>query len=51
MNLAEHRGICTVDKLIGNWQIKFAGTNYENLEFKVTKQIVPGVEERFEPVC
>ena len=51
MNLAEFRDICTVDKLIGNWQIKFSGTNYENLEFKITKQIVPGVEERFEPVC
>ena len=51
MNLVEHKGICTVDKLIGNWQIKFSGTNYENLEFKIINQIVPGIEKQFEPVC
>jgi len=51
INLVGHRGICTVDKLIGDWEIIFSGTNYENLEFKIINQIVPGVEERYEPVC
>ena len=51
INLDEFRNICTVDKLIGDWQVIFSGTNYENLEFKIIKQIIPGMEERFEPVC
>ena len=51
INLDEFRNICTVDKLIGDWQVIFSGTNYENLEFKIIKQIIPGMEKRFEPVC
>jgi hypothetical protein len=51
INLEKFRGVCTVDKLIGNWQIIFSGTNYENLEFKIINQIVPGIEKQFEPVC
>jgi hypothetical protein len=51
INLDKFRNICTVDKLIGDWQVIFSGTNYENLEFKIIKQIIPGMEEKFEPVC
>ena len=50
-NLSELRGICTVDMLVGNWELVFEGTDFENLKFKVKDQIIPGMEKRYEPVC
>ena len=44
-------GICSANELIGNWKVIFPGTEYLGLEFKVTKEMVPGNEKRFEPVC
>ena len=43
--------ICSVDDLIGDWRVVFQGTNYENLEFTVTEEILPGDEKHYEPVC
>ncbi|MDH3312861.1 MAG: hypothetical protein OEM28_06900 [Nitrosopumilus sp.] len=49
--LAKTRGYCTVDDLIGDWRVVFRGTNYTNLEFKITEDILPGEEESYQPVC
>ena len=45
------RGVCTIDTFVGNWELIFAGTDFESLKFKVTNQIVPGMEKHYEPVC
>ena len=50
-DLSKIRGLCTVDDLVGDWRVVFRGTNYENLEFTVTEEILPGDEEYYEPVC
>ena len=59
LNLNKFTGLCTADMLIGDWKLVFEGTIssntelnlYESLKFKVIKQIVPGLEEQFEPIC
>jgi hypothetical protein len=51
LDLSELRKICTVDMLAGDWELIFEGTNFESLKFKVTDQIIPGMERRYEPVC
>lgn len=42
---------CTVDDLIGDWRVVFRGTDYPNLEFKITENILPGKEDDYEPIC
>lgn len=49
--LTKLRGFCTVNDFIGDWRVVFRGTDYPNLEFKITEDILPGDEEDFEPVC
>ena len=49
--LSKTKGYCTVDDFIGNWRVVFRGTDYPNLEFKMTEQILPGEKSSFEPVC
>ncbi len=49
--LSKVSGHCTVDDFIGDWVIIFRETNYPNLEFKITGDILPGDEDKFEPVC
>jgi hypothetical protein len=49
--LSKTRGFCTVDDFIGDWRVVFRGTDYSNLEFKITEDILPGDEDDFEPVC
>lgn len=44
-------GYCSADDFIGDWRVVFRGTDYPNLEFKITENILPGDEEDFEPVC
>jgi len=51
MNLNMPRGLCTVDQLIGNWELRFEGTNYESIKFKVLDDILPGSERNYQPVC
>ena len=50
-DLSKFRGICSVDDLVGDWKVVFRGTDYPNLEFRVTEQILPGDEPDYEPVC
>jgi len=47
--ISKTRGICSVDDLAGKWTMVFRGTNYPNLNFEITKEIVPGTN--IEPVC
>ena len=51
INLNPIRGLCNVDQLIGNWELRFEGTNYESIKFKVLDQILPGSESNYEAVC
>ncbi len=49
--LSKVKGYCTVDDFIGDWRVVFRGTNYPNLEFKITENILPGDEDIYQPVC
>ena len=50
-DLSAASGICTADQLTGGWRVVFRGTDYPDLRFTVTDQILPGDEKRYEPVC
>ena len=47
--ISKVRDICSVDDLIGKWALVFRGTDYQNLNFEITKDVVPGTN--IEPVC
>ena len=47
--ISKKRGICSVDDMIGKWVMVFRGTDYPNLNFEITKDVVPGTD--IEPVC
>ena len=47
--ISETRGMCSVDDIIGKWVMVFRGTDYPNLNFEITKDVVPGTD--IEPVC
>ena len=49
--LSANKGYCTVEEFIGEWRVVFRGTDYSNLEFRITEEILPGDEEDYEPVC
>ncbi len=49
--LSKLRGFCSVDDFVGDWRVVFRGTDYPNLEFKITEDILPGDEEDFVSVC
>ncbi len=49
--LSKNRGLCTVDDVIGEWTVVFRGTNYPNLKFEITENMLPGTEDSFQPVC
>ena len=49
--LTKTRGFCTIDDFIGEWTVVFRGTNYSNLKFEITEEMLPGTEESFQPVC
>ena len=45
------RDFCTVDELIGDWEIILAGTEFENFKFKILDKMLPGADRMFESVC
>ena len=47
----EYRGLCSVDDIAGNWVVKFIGTQYEDINFKILNQSSSWDERTFEPVC
>ena len=54
INLSTMRGICTVDKLLGDWELRFVNESeiqFDKLDFKIKNQIIPGQEKKYEAVC
>ena len=47
--ISKTREICSVDDIIGKWAMVFRGTDYPNLYFEITDEVVPGTNT--EPVC
>ncbi len=47
--ITKTRGLCSVDDIAGKWVVVFRGTNWPNLNFEITKDVVPGTN--IEPVC
>jgi hypothetical protein len=37
--------------LIGNWELRFEGVDFESIKFKVLNEIIPGYERQFKTVC
>ena len=48
---SDWNGICSRDDLTGEWVIVFYGTQYENINFIVLNQTMPGDTRTFEPIC
>ncbi len=49
--ISKNNGFCSVDDFVGDWRVVFRGTDYPNLEFKITEDILPGDEENYQAVC
>jgi len=49
--LSKNNGFCTVDDFVGEWRVVFRNTEYADLTFKITGDILPGDESSYEPVC
>ena len=47
--ISKTKGMCSVDDIIGKWAVVFRGTDYPNIYFEITKDVVPGTD--IEPVC
>ena len=47
--ISKIKEICSVDGIIGKWTLVLRGTDYPNLNFEITKDVVPGTD--IEPVC
>lgn len=50
-SLNEMRGLCNKEMLIGNWELKFEGVDFESIKFKVADEIIPGYERQFKTLC
>ena len=51
-DLSKIKAICSVEDIAGEWTVVFRGTDYDNIKFRVSNEvIVPGEESRYEPVC
>ena len=44
-------GFCTVDDLLGDWEVSFPSTNLKPLNFEIINKFVPGNQNYFDPVC
>ena len=49
--LSKTRGFCTADDFVGEWTVTFYGTSYDSIKFTITDDVLPGVEENYQPVC
>jgi hypothetical protein len=45
------RNFCTVDDIVGDWELTFTGINLNPLEFKILDTYIPGTIDYFDPVC
>jgi len=52
IKLSKALGLCSMEDVIGEWTVVFRGTEYQNLKFEISDQILPGEESNFNsPVC
>ncbi len=49
--ISKTKGICEIDDIVGSWTVVFRGTDYANLKFKITDEILPGDEDNYKSVC
>lgn len=42
--ISKTREICSIDDLMGKWAVVFRGTDYPNLYFEITDNVVPGTD-------
>ena len=47
--ISKTKKICSIDDIMGRWAVVFRGTDYPNLYFEITDDVVP--ETNIEPVC
>ena len=49
--LSELRKICSTNELTGTWVVKFIGTEYSDINFKIMNQTSSWDKRTFDPVC
>ena len=42
---------CSVEDIVGQWEVWFKGTNYESLKFVMSEEMILGEDDEFLPVC
>ena len=47
----EYSGLCSMDDIAGNWIVRFIGTPYQEINFKIINQSSSWDERTFEPIC
>ena len=49
--LSKLNGICSTNELSGQWVVKFIGTEYSDINFKIMNQTSSWDKRTFDPVC
>ena len=49
--LSEFKKICSTNELLGQWVVKFIGTEYSDINFKIMNQTSSWDNRTFDPVC
>jgi hypothetical protein len=47
----KNTGLCSIDDIAGNWIVKFVGTQYEDINFKILNRTADWDDRTFEPIC
>ena len=47
----QYKEICSIDDIAGDWIVKFLGTQYEDINFKIINQTNSWDDRLFEPIC
>lgn len=50
-SISKARHVCSVDDLVGEWTVKFQGTDYRPIKFKILNKTLSGEESYFDRVC
>ena len=49
--LSELKKLCSTNELVGEWVVKFIGTEYSDINFKIMNQTSSWDNRTFDPVC
>jgi hypothetical protein len=49
--LSELKKLCSTNELVGTWIVKFIGTEYSDINFKIMNQTSSWDTRTFDPVC